>query len=179
MNLSRAETYKFWNEVHKKYVDVDNDGCLYMNGEVFRRGELPRDGYQRLYIETIRKLYKTSPIRQHKHLGYVFKMLPYVNVEFNILCHNPWETNLDMVETLSLDEFCEAANYSAENRNRIIQAYSKITFPVGNTQERFCSFVTDGCNMSTARIFVNPNILYRGHNADKVEILGEFCKLKE
>lgn len=179
MGLSQTETYRFWNEVFEKYVFEDNNDTLYMRGEFFHRGKLsPGNRYQRFYVEAVRELYRLATVRQHKYLGYVFQMVPFVSKEFNILCHNSQEKDLDKVVPLSVDEFCGAANYDPANRARLIKAYSKITFPVGETQERFCSFVTDGCDIGTANIFVNPHILYHGNNAERVEVLGKFCQMR-
>lgn len=178
MCLSRAETYKFWSEVSPFYVFEDGKGELVMNGEFFRRGKLPPGRLcHRLYIESIQDLYRLAHPRQHKNLGYVFQMLPFVSTEFDMLCHNPDETDLEQVNPLSIDEFCEAIDYDPTQRNRLMMTYSKITFHIWNKEERFCSFVTSGGDISTAKIFVNPHILYRGHRANEVEILGKFCEI--
>ena len=40
-------------------------------------------------------------------------------------------------------------------------------------------FVSDGCNLNNAQIYINPHILYNGSNAHLVEILSVFCKKNE
>jgi hypothetical protein len=175
--VSQAETYRFWNEVKGKYIFEDKDRELSMPDTFFCCGELSRCSgqYQQFYVGAVRELYQKTPQSKHKYLGYVFQMLPFINIEYNVLCHNPEETNLDRVELLTLNEFCELVGYSSVNRANLVREYSKIIFPVGDHQECFCSFVTNCGNIGTAQIFVNPHIIYHGNNNNMVAVLGKFC----
>lgn len=177
LKLSARETINFLGAVEGKYVFKGEDDSLSIHPSLFVRGKLPvGDRYQRFFIEATRELYKKSTPRSHKHLGYVFQMLQYVNVEYNVLCSNPLETELDCIQFMSLDEFCLRIGYAVEHRSRLARCYGRITFAVGDHEERFCSFVTNGTDLSTARIFVNPNVVYRGNRWDEVKILGKFCQ---
>lgn len=176
--VSKSETYRFWGEVKDQYVFECDDGQLSMSDDFFFRGKLSYGRhYQQLYIAAIRKLYQQTTPTKHKYLGYVFQMLPFINVEFNILCHNPDEKDLDNVNPLTIDEFCKTVGYSSANRARLLQEYAGITFLAGAQRECFCSFVTNGGNIGKARMFVNPHIIYHGSNGDNVQLLGKFCKV--
>lgn len=173
MGLSRQATDKFYNAVSPKYLIQSDDGTLSINGSIFLRGKLKRkqyDPYQKLYVDGIRKLYSMAKPSQHRYLGYVFKMLPHINLEYNVLCHNPFESNLDDVQLMTTDEFCEIIGYDISNWHRLDTIYKNLRFDVNNEQVRFCAFVTDG------GIFVNPRVLYNGSNFSRVEVFGLFCK---
>lgn len=71
----------------------------------------------------MRKLYIMVQPSQHKHLGYLFKMLPYVNLEYNVLCHNPLESNLDDIQLMTVSEFCGAIGYDISNWHRLNKIY--------------------------------------------------------
>jgi hypothetical protein len=85
------------------------------------------------------------------------------------------ETKLDKVKPLTLDEFCALVGYDPTQRGRLLRDYDAIRFDVDGRAERFCSFVTSGADLTTARIFVNPHILYHGRHPQQVQILGKFC----
>lgn len=178
LGLSETAVYEFMREVSPEYVTEDENGLLFSNAEIFVRGALKRreyTSYQKFYKDGIQKIYRSVKKSQHRYLGYLFQMLPYINVEFNILCHDPAETDLDKIHPLTIGEFCDKIGYDVSHLNRLKNIYSKLRFDVDGKQVRFCAFVTDGSERKDMRIFVNPRVLYAGTRYDKVEILGAFC----
>lgn len=180
--LSEATFFRFWNEVSGKYLFENSNSHIYVSNN-FKRGKLPKSTkhmeYQKIYIQAVRSLYESCPTSKHKHLGRIFQMLPFVNTEYNILCFTPQETNIDSIIPMTLNEFCTTIGMSSEKRTRLVREYAEITLPVHGRNERFCSFVFDGLNMDSARIFINPRILYRGSDWNKVAVLGAFTTPQE
>lgn len=178
LKLSRNTVAAFVREA-SAFLTVLEDGRLSVDTDAFHRGALLKgkhDCFQRVYIETVRKLYNSTPPCKHLYLGYIFLMLPYVNVEHNILCFNPEETDLENVSAITLLDFCHAINYDASHAARLRKEYAKISCVVNGRAEKFCSFVFDGGNPNNSRIFINPHVLYCGKDYAHVEILGAFCK---
>lgn len=179
MGISQSEVYRFRKEVAGSYI-TDRDGVLFAKDTVFFRGKFAQDRegrYQQFFISAVRQLYRETPANRHKYLGYVFAMLPWINLEYNLLCHNPEELDLANVEQITVAEFCKLIGYSEKNRTRLLRIYKSITFLANGKEECFCSFVTNGADMKTARIFVNPHILYKGSKIESVMILGKFCEV--
>lgn len=181
MGLSNSTIYRFLEEVCPSFLSADDNGDLHINTSVFRRGALPKkDGlgaFQKVYIEAVRNLYRATPISNHKQLGYIFLMLPYINIQYNVLCKNPYETDIAHVEPLTVREFCNLIGHSYSTVARLREAYSRIRFMVNGQQELFCAFVSDGSSLDDARIFVNPHVFYSGTDPERVEVLGHFCKI--
>lgn len=176
LQLKKSETYKFWNEVKGTYVFVDKNGYLCMCSDFSCKGKLPYGGrYQQIFIHSVQKLYRETSVTQHRYLGYVFQMLPFVNVEYNILCSNPTEEELDRIVPIDIDSFCATIGYSKDQRARLMRVYSNITFSVDGKQEQFCAFVTHGTDIGRTKIFVNPHILYHGKQDVQTQILGKLC----
>lgn len=181
MGLKTKTFYSFWAEVTGVYIWEQPDGTLKMPS-LFRRGTLKkrkRDAeslrYQKIYIEAMRQLYKQTPAAKHCHLGYVFHMFPFLNWEFNVMCWNPYETELEKIQPMSLNELCSAINYNTSQRARLLKALKKLTYLDGDITRHLFSFVTGGgCNLGDAKMFVNPRVIYRGNNWHRVEILGTF-----
>lgn len=184
MKLTTGTFYRFWEDVNGKYLTEDENGYIVLSSDYFRRGKIPKksvgEEWQKLYIEFMRELYVKMPPTSHRYLGYVFQMLPFLNVEYNILCHNPQETDLAAIQPITLDEFCLACGYAdTKQRTRLVKKYAQIHFDIGGNSERFCSIVTDLTDIGSANIYVNPNIIYKGSKWDEVKILGKFCKGSE
>lgn len=181
MGLPLKTFYRFWDEVVGSYLFEDSNGQVYISNE-FLRGKLTSQfwtenenrHYQQIYIKALRKLYFETPTTKHRYLGYAFLMLPYINFEYNILCWNPEETELEKLEIITLDELCDAIGYDRSQRARLLDAYRKLTFDWRGKQQHLCAFITDDLRIGNMRIMVNPHIIYRGSNWHKVEVLGAF-----
>ena len=175
MQLSCRTVDRFMKEA-EAYIGEDSDGCLRMRGDVFIRGSLPKGQYmmlQRLYITAVRHLYHETPACKHRALGKIFRLLLYVNREYNILCWNPDESYLHNVDPLTFAEFGSLCGYDVNKLSRLKTALRELTFEVGARRAHFCSFVSPKAGQ-TVLIF-NPRILYNGSNYQYVESLGKFC----
>lgn len=177
MKLSVTTFFHFWHEVLGTYLFENEDGYVCFN-DVFKRGNITKGRnhieYQKIYIQTVRELYGKTPTSKHRYLGYIFQMLPYVNYEYNILCFTPEETDINAIIPMTVNEFCNLIGVSPEKRTRTIREYANILLPVRGNMEKFCSFVTDDLNIENMKIFINPHILYRGSDWEKVAVLGAF-----
>lgn len=181
LRLSKSATHQFWNEVKNRYLS-EIDGVLFSTDNKFVfRGKMNKEHqpYQKFYINSVRNLYrKVANTKKHKQLGYIFKLLPYINIQFNIICKNPFESDLNMIEPLTIGEFCELIQYNSSNFHRLLRDYRQITFYVQNRKENFVSFIWDGItNKSDMKFYVNPHILYAGTNYEQVKMLGKFCEI--
>lgn len=134
LGISKAAITKFWKEVHPKYIQEQDDGLIFTNTDIFIKRKLNQRGkynpYQKFYINGIRTLYKSTGVSNHKHLGYIFKMLPFINMEYNVLCKNPMEKDSEKIELLSVSEFCNIIDYNISQLNRLLKIYNNIKFNV-------------------------------------------------
>lgn len=181
MGLKLKTFYSFWAEVAGAYIWEQPDGTLQMP-PLFRKGILrqrKKDAeslrYQKIYIEAMRQLYRQTPAAKHCHLGYVFRTFPYLNWEFNVMCWNPYETELEKIQPMSLNELCSAIGYNTSQRARLLEALKKLTYQDGDkTRYLFSYVIPGGSNLGEAKMYVNPRVIYRGNNWQSVEILGAF-----
>lgn len=167
---------EFVDEATTSDVLCCEDGSWKLNPFSFRKGSIGKAEYDvlaKLYVDTIRDLYKSTPKRFHQYLGYVFLLVPYVNTEWNIVCHNPFELELDYIEPMTVGEFCDAIGYDRYHAKDLVQNFRTITFSCHGEQQRFCTFVYEP-EKENMRIFVNPNIMYTGKHPENVEALGAF-----
>lgn len=176
LGLSRQTVSRFLDEVSPNYITLDHANNLYMNPKLFYRGKIGRHGesvsWRKVYTDSVRKLYRMAGKNNHRYLGYVFKMLPFISIEYNGLCLDIFERDLSMVQFMSDADFCSRIGYDYSAVSRLKGIYKRIRFDVEEHTEPFCAFVETGDN---TRIFVNPHILYNGTRPDMVAVLGSFC----
>lgn len=175
MRLGTSATKNFWNAVKDKYFYADKDSVLHAK-QGFFFGHLvaasPTEEYQKIYIAAIRELYEKIPPRQHKRLGYAFQMLPFLNFEYNILCRNPKESRYSEIDPLTVADFCEQIGFDRTHASHLASEYGRLTFTVDGGQEIFCKFLSDGRDITTANIYINPRLVYKGTNFRQVEAVG-------
>lgn len=177
LKISKRSFYNFWNEINPTYI-VEDKNKLKLNTKEINKGKTTskKTSYRKLWIKQVQELYEATPISKHKHLGYVFQLLPFVNIEYNIVCQNQNERILDKIRPLTIKDFCDIIGYNPNQSARLIETYKNITFDFKGEKEYFVSFVTNTGNLDEAKIFINPHVIYSGSNYKNVEILGAFVK---
>lgn len=184
LRLSEREFQYFYKDVTKNNILNLQDGKIYINKNIFRKGSLSKSKITkyiqedkfitRLYIEGVRELYNKSTPHSHKTLSYIFQILPYVNRQYNIICFNPLEENLDDIQCMSLGEFCKTINYDSHNVRQLQKNLFEPTFNIHNKITNAICCVSKSLNNSDCRIFINPMVYYAGDRWKEVEILGKF-----
>ena len=175
LRVSEDTFHKFYTSLtNTGILSEDIDKCLYLNTSIFKRGAIKdvKDidcNRTRLYIKSIRSLYTQSKISEHKLLSYLFQAIPFVNVNYNILCFNPLENDLQKVKPMIMKDFCVVIGYSQDNDRRLktklkglrLQQLPVFSF-VDNADGLFC--------------YINPNVYYAGNKWEEVRVLGRFQK---
>ena len=159
------------------YLSESADGEIILCDDFFRdaiRGRRSdENGFQKVFIDSLRQLYWQTPVSRHKYLGYLFLVLPQINHEWNVLCRNPLETDLEKIEYISLREFCDLVHWNPAQVGRVITAYRNLTFEYEGKRQYICAYLRDQISKED-RLIVNPKILYRGSNPEQVLSLGMF-----
>lgn len=175
LGLSRAEFYRFWKEVtDAKCIMEDKDGGLLVPAEICFKGRVkPKRGLglTRVHVKQMRELYKATPVRSHRYLGAVLKMLPYVSVKYNILCWNPFEEDIDEVQPVTLVEFCTLTGRGTKRTTEMRNAYKGIRFAMKDGISRpLCAFVRSTVGGGERDIIVvNPRVVFMGEDWRYVE----------
>jgi hypothetical protein len=181
IKLSRMQFHEFYNKIIEHEIFIEEDGCITLNQNYFIKGEIgllpmrKRDkDYTRLYIKAIRELYNGCNTREHKKLAVIFKLIPYLNYEYNIVCHNPREEELDYIEPMMLGEICDILGYTdCTHLKKYLMSIHAIN---GN---KIVGFVQCERDIRTTKIYMNPYIIYRGNKWKTVEVLGKLCNAKK
>lgn len=114
LKLPQRTFFRFFdNEVKLKNILQGQDGSYYINKKFAYKGKLDvqETGNTRVYIDYMRELYNKTSSREHYKIAYLFLLLPYVNIKYNIICSNPLETDESLIDPLSDYKVREILNY--------------------------------------------------------------------
>lgn len=145
---------------NKLIIKSKVDDRLIVNGSFYTRGELCLGDMlesSRVFDDGIRELYEKSKPREHKRIGILIPLLPYLNKYHNILCKKPLEKETKYIEPLTLKEICNIAGYDFTNEDKLKKQLESIT--VKNIP--MVAYVSH----AKAKFFVvNPKLFYKGNN---------------
>lgn len=186
MGLSEKTFDRFLKEVTDRYIFPQSDGSMTISSDFFR-GQMAghveygtESGYQKVFIKSLRELYRQTPPTKHRYLGYLFLLLPFISWEYNVLCWNADETDIEKVVPMSLSDFCKAIGYDdngGRNSKKLLDAYNRLKFTFRGKEMDICAYLD---NVTTRRkyLVLNPYVIYRGHDRRKVEAFGVFFPRK-
>lgn len=168
MKLSDTCFTEFWNEMISNDVFFVNDNNEVVINNIFQYGSIKdlNENRIRLYCTAIRRLYVRCPARQHKVLGYVFRMIPFVSIEHNIICYNPEEKDAELIRPMTLKDFCYHIDYNVANIKRLLKDLLSIRID----GQQLIKCVSDG-DIKNDYLIVNPRVYFAGNNKTDVVAL--------
>lgn len=148
------------------------EGFVFINPMYCNRGDM-LTGYKRrctrIFDTAIQDLYKNSTFKEHKQIGYLVLLLPYVNVYHNIICLNPEEKNMDKVQIMTQEEIASVISVSKNHITKIKRFLLDIT--VGGHP---LLLIIEHKNLKLYA--VNPAVFYAGTNINDVYGLDQYFK---
>lgn len=120
---------------------ADKNGCELKTNMLFssRTKEHKVAGCKLAHINktAIRTLYEQVEVQNHKRLGALFRMIPFVHPKTNMLCVNPFVEYDDDIEPLSFKDYCVFIGYERDHTDRIYHYIDKLTL-APKTGEECC-----------------------------------------
>ena len=167
--LQEKETRKTKNELFKNNILIINeDKSISINEKFFKKGDIMKNGDKaRIFDKSIKELYENATPREHKKLALLYRLIPYVNNNWNIVCKNVHEEDRNNIEPYTLKELSEVLG--VKNVTRFKNDLLKITIdgvPAVMIQLVF----------NTNRILINPKIYYKGTRYDDVKVIEDDIK---
>lgn len=184
LRVSDRMMYNIINEL-KSVGIVNFKDIITVNPVVFYRGTqnrteqsmLYRDGKMiaRLYRDGVRALYNSAKNGSAKKLSYIFRIMPFVNREYNIVCHNPLEKDLNKIQPIPLGELAEIIGYGRSNASKLQSLLLDPVFETDSGETRAVHYVSgDELGIENHCLFINPKVYYGGNRHNEVSILGRF-----
>lgn len=173
LNISDRSVLYFIKETVENEIIYIGDDILYINSKYIAKGNIinikynPDDTISRIYIDTVRCLYKGTLIKDHKLLSYFFLMIPYLNLEWNVLCYNQEEKDIKKIKQMSLNEFCSIIGYNKTHIYSLIKKLLKIK--IGDKSAISITLFGD-----EAYVFINPKVFYAGNHHKEIIDMAKF-----
>ncbi len=165
------------------YINVDDDGYISINDNVIYKGKITEKikelkkmneniTYIRVFEESIKGLYEGAKATERKQLANLFKILPFVNYRYNVICSNPSETDEEKIIPLVWSEIAEICGYDISQTARFRNSLTK--FEINNK-----SVIGTFTDNRGEFISVNPNIYYGGNSVPDVEFLAKLFNFSD
>ena len=111
----------------------------------------------RTFNKAVKELYYNSDPKEHRVIGKVLKLVPYINIYNNVLCWDIEETNKEKIQPLTIYEIREILhpknNYSYDIMDKLEMLFIKGEPVLGRFE-----------SVGTEQFIINPRLFYRGNN---------------
>lgn len=165
LNL-KDTTFKDTKKALIKYelITINEDKTITVNKKYCKKGEIKskrklRESV-RMIEESIREIYEKAKSTEHRYLGLLIQILPYVNYEYNILCKNPNETEPTKVKPLTLKELAIKLGY--KNSTDLKKALLNLKLSGENV-----SLIAETDTLKRG-VVINPKLYYKGSDISKL-----------
>lgn len=115
IDMSYAPTKEFLEFAEENnYITQTKDGLLEFNHDIFKvptEEDTDMGTYTALNRQRLCDLYHSTPHLNHPRVGFIYKLIPYINREWNVVCHNPDEKDRKAVQPMSCDEIGEVLGH--------------------------------------------------------------------
>lgn len=159
LNLKRTEAYntiKYFED--NNLLTYDEDNYVKINPAISKRGKLinkeNESKHTRIFDTYIQELYSQCSTKEHKALGLMLKLLPYIHFKTNIICSNPNEVSCEKIKPLKLMEILNIISASKTTIKTLMN------FKIMNGTES--AFLKSSNAFIKNFYIVNPRITYRG-----------------
>lgn len=172
LRISKDSARTFYKECISTgiLIDMKKDG-LYLFDD-FYKGKSKNKDRVKIYKNTVREIYEKLPTSAHRYFGYIAKLIPHINIEWNIVCKNIYETDIRKIEPYTVAELCNIWGYNDSNAQRFLKIIEKSKFNFNGKQYSLCAFVSARANRTKYMyIYVNPHAMYIGTHLSNFNIL--------
>lgn len=143
------------------------EGKYYMNNEYFSKGNVDIKGdYTRIFINTTRILFENCTVRQHRQLGYVYQLIPYIDYETNTLMNSNNErfNFRDVAELVGIDVT------TRQNISKFKKELYKFKIDYnGGEYYIFKGIIEEGYGCKREYFVINPILTCRGNKYSEIE----------
>ena len=166
-NIGKTEFYNTKKElINNNLIIINDNKTISINQTYCKKGEIMKNNKVekvRIFEEAIRELYEKSTPKEHKTIGVLFELLPFISYKYNIVSHNPEQLIKEIIEPYSIRELCEMFKY--KNITEFKRKLEKLKIG-GNPA--VCINRIDGKEFIT----INPKVYYKGaRNIDDIKEL--------
>ena len=158
LGLSESTFKRFLKNAKASGILTEVKKQFFLNEEYFIKGNPSRKKeYTRLYIAPIRNLFKGVKTKDHKSIGIIMSLIPFLNYDMNYL----EKSNGDY---MTLKEMNELLGYDEDNVSRLFKQLRALKVEYGGKEHPIIvqMVLNEDSEEREERIYINPMIAYRG-----------------
>jgi len=154
-------------------IEKDSQGRLSINKKYCSRGKQSKKSLQtsvRVFDAGLQDVYSTVKPTDHKKVGILFALLPYVNKSHNVLCFNPQEQDIAYIETMTIQDIARAVDYGVAKARRLEKELLNVRVDG--------EYSLLGANAGdTTHYYINPKLYYAGSELESLKSLISMFEL--
>lgn len=173
--MSKSMITKLKQELYDNELIIKGtDNRLMVNRMFYVRGQLTKTDKcesSRVFDYGIRTIYKQSKPKEHKRIGIVIPLLPYLNVYLNVICKNVYEKDPKHMKPLTMEEICDVVGFDYEHASKLKNSLENVTVNGNPLVARI--------SHNNGKFFiVNPAIFYKGNNVEDLKSIVDIFNLR-
>lgn len=119
LKLGKTEFYKTKLELKKhNLIIIDENKNIKVNEDYILKGSINSKGENtikaevvRMFDNAIKEIYESASAIEHKKIGSLIRLLPYINIHHNLVCKNPEEKDIQNIIPFKISEIAELLGY--------------------------------------------------------------------
>lgn len=149
-------------------IQFTKDG-IFLSKEYFNKGEEKQKNnyFGRMYIKTIRQVYVQISPKQHKTLSHLFRLMPYVNYEYNVITSQP-NSPTPLRYRLNKIQVAELLNMDIKTYERVEKELLKLKINFRGESYFLIGSVTVRTQGKRQFYAVNPLLYSSGNNYEQL-----------
>lgn len=171
----RLTEFKKTKSILKEYdlISIDEDKNVVINEKYASKGKINSKEKTinlevvRMFENGIKNLYETATTKEHKRLATFVKLLPYINIDNNMVCKNPEEKDINKVLPYKITEIAEMLGYKNITRVKVD------LFAITVNGERAFILIEDAYGKYFT---VNPRIYCKSNNMQSLMAISHYFR---
>ena len=138
IRLHRCNFARFWDELLETgIIKEEPDGKLRVC-PLFCKGRITtkNKAAMKIFTHAVRYMYENIDVRSHPYISYLFRLIPYINLRYNVFCQNPLETEKSEVVRMTAKDMCHIIGIDDTQVKRFIKTLFKLSFVDRNGDKR-------------------------------------------
>lgn len=179
IRLHRCKFSRFWNEMLATgIIEEESDGRLRVC-KSFCKGKLTNKNAtaMKVFTHAVKYMYENVDVRSHRYIAYLFRLIPYISLRYNIVCKNPLETNESAIEWMTVKEICQVLKIDESQAARFMNNLFSLEFVDRQGDKNSVVMFLKNTKNDEVRnfIIINPQF-YSGYMCqdDMRELLDDF-----
>ena len=183
INISNRSFDYFWKECIDSGLIIETGEGIRIATDMFQVGKLKKNNNNvavKMFKAAIRNMYENTVPTSHKNLAYLFMLIPFLNLKYNVICENPLETDKSKIKPLSIGDICDKLGLSRRNQEKFAKKMLKTSIMCndGHTRSAVSALIDVKDNQFRYRVFVNPQLYNAYINDDNIKYLAD-CMIED